>query len=155
MLFLVVLAFSDTAAFCERYGYPLGQTLNTIIVVGKGRVRTFAACVVSGTMRLDVNHTVRKLLGVRKASFASADVMRELTGVRSFQIATGAARRPRTWKRTFAYVFQSVSTLRFELIHQPARLVRPAGRPQLRFAVSPRARSQIERCQRAIERLAA
>ncbi len=74
-------AFSDTAAFCERYGYPLGQTLNTIIVVGKGRVRTFAACVVSGTMRLDVNHTVRKLLGVRKASFASADAMRELTGM--------------------------------------------------------------------------
>ncbi len=75
--------------------------------------------------------------------------------VRSFQIATGAARRPRTWKRTFRYVFQSVSTLRFELIHQPARLVRPGGRPQLRFAVSPRARSQIERCQQAIERWAA
>jgi hypothetical protein len=75
--------------------------------------------------------------------------------VRSFQIATGAARRPRTRKRTFAYVLQSLSTLRFELIHQPARLVRPAGRPQLRFAVSPRARSHIERCQRAIESLAA
>ena len=75
--------------------------------------------------------------------------------LRSFQIATGAPRRPRTWKRTFAYVFQSVSTLRFELIHQPARLVRPAGRPQIRFAVSPRARSRIELCQRAIQRLAA
>jgi hypothetical protein len=75
--------------------------------------------------------------------------------VRSFQIATGAARRPRTRKRTFDYIFQSLSTLRFELIHQPARLVRPAGRPQLRFAVSPRARSHIERCQRALKRLAA
>lgn len=75
--------------------------------------------------------------------------------VRSFQIATGAARRPRTWKRTFAYVFQSVSTLRFELIHQPARLVRPAGRSQIRFAVSPSARSRIEHCQQAIDRLAA
>jgi hypothetical protein len=75
--------------------------------------------------------------------------------VRSFQIATGAARRPRSRKRTFDYVFQSLSTLRFELIHQPARLVRPAGRLQLRFAVAPRARSHIERCQRAIERLAA
>ncbi len=75
--------------------------------------------------------------------------------VRSFQIALGAPRRPRTLKRTYDYVFSSLQTLRFELIHQPARLVRPAGRPQLRFAVSPRARSQIERCQRAIERLAA
>ena len=75
--------------------------------------------------------------------------------VRSFQIATGAARRPRSWKRTFDYVFRSVATLRFELIHQPARLVRPAGSTHIRFAVSPRARSQIEQCKRAIERIAA
>lgn len=75
--------------------------------------------------------------------------------VRSFQIATAAARRPLTRKRTFAYVFQSFSTLRFELIHQPARLVRPLGRPSLRFAVSPRARARIERCKRSLQRLAA
>jgi len=45
--------------------------------------------------------------------------------MRHFQIATGAERRHRTWKRTFDYVFQSMQTLRFELIQQPARLVRP------------------------------
>lgn len=44
--------------------------------------------------------------------------------VRSFQIAAGAAPRRRTWKRTFDYVFPSLQTLRFELIHQPARLAR-------------------------------
>ena len=75
--------------------------------------------------------------------------------VRSFQIDTGAARRPRTRKRTFAYVFQSLATLRFELIHQPVRLVRPTGRPELRFSVSPRARERIRRCEQAIQRLAA
>ena len=75
--------------------------------------------------------------------------------VRSFQIETGALRRPRTLKRTFAYVFQSLATLRFELIHQPVRLARPAGRPELRFAASPRARERIRRCERAIQRLAA
>jgi len=75
--------------------------------------------------------------------------------IRSFQITTGAARRPRTRKRTFAYVFQSLATLRFELIHQPARLARPGGRPQLRFAVSPTARSEIRRRQRALQQLAA
>jgi hypothetical protein len=75
--------------------------------------------------------------------------------VRSFQIETGAARRPRTLKRTFDYVFQSLATMRFELIHQPARLACPAGRPQLRFAVSPRARDLIRGCERAIQRLAA
>jgi len=75
--------------------------------------------------------------------------------IRSFQVETGAARRPRTRKRTFDYVFQSLSTLRFELIHQPVRLARPGGRPQLRFAVSPHARSRIQHCDRAIQRLAA
>jgi len=74
---------------------------------------------------------------------------------RSFQITTGAARRPRTLKRTFDYVFQSLATLRFELFHQPVRLARPGGRLQLRFAVSPRARSRIQHCDRAIRRLAA
>ena len=75
--------------------------------------------------------------------------------VRGFQIDTGAARRPRTLKRTFAYVLQSLSTLRFELIHQPLRLARPSGRTQLRFAAAPRARAHIQRCERALQRLAA
>jgi hypothetical protein len=63
--------------------------------------------------------------------------------VRSFQIHLGAPQRPRTWKRTYAYLFQSLQTLRFELIHQPARLVRPHGRFQLRFAAAPAARRRI------------
>jgi hypothetical protein len=75
--------------------------------------------------------------------------------IRSFQIDTGAARRPRTLKRTFDYLFQSLATLRFELIHQPVRMARPNGRPQLRFSVSPRAQERIRRCERAVQRLAA
>jgi|TARA_B100002003_G_C14096641_1_gene527468 hypothetical protein len=70
--------------------------------------------------------------------------------VRSFQIHLGAPRRPRTWKRTYAYEFQSLQTLRFELIDQPARLLRPHGRLQLRFAVAPAGRVRITR---ALERL--
>ncbi len=75
--------------------------------------------------------------------------------VRSFQIDTGAIRRPRTLKRTFAYVFQSLATLRFELIHQPLRIARPGGCPELRFAVAPRVRDLIRRHQAAIQRVAA
>jgi hypothetical protein len=75
--------------------------------------------------------------------------------VRSFQIDTGAARRPRTLKRTFDYVFQSLATLRFELIHQPLRIAQPGGRSQLRFAVSSPVRELIRRCERAVDRLAA
>ena len=68
--------------------------------------------------------------------------------VRSFQIALGAARRPRTLKRTYAYRFPSLQTLRFELIHQPARWVRPGGRAELRFAVAPRTREKIRAAER-------
>ncbi len=75
--------------------------------------------------------------------------------IRSFPITTGAARRPRTRNRTFACVFQSLATMRFELIQQPVRIARPTGRPQLRFAVSPALRSRIRHCQQSIQRFAA
>ena len=72
---------ADTAAFCERYGYPLETSGNTILVASKRGERRYCACVVLATTRLDVNHAVRPLLGVRKASFASAEETRELTGM--------------------------------------------------------------------------
>ena len=74
--------------------------------------------------------------------------------VRSFQLAAGAPRRIRSWKRTYGYVFESLQTLRFTLIQQPARIVRPAGRPELRFAVSQATRRRIEQIQRRIARAA-
>jgi prolyl-tRNA editing enzyme YbaK/EbsC (Cys-tRNA(Pro) deacylase) len=40
-----------------------------------------AACVVLATSRLDVNNVVRKRLGVRKASFASAVLTADVTGM--------------------------------------------------------------------------
>jgi len=72
-------AFADTAAFCARYGWDPADAANTIIVVGKGAVPVFAACVVLATHRLDVNRAVRGRLG-RKSSFASAEQTRALTG---------------------------------------------------------------------------
>jgi hypothetical protein len=74
--------------------------------------------------------------------------------MRYFQITLGAQERGRTWKRTFDYVFQSMQTLRFELIQQPVRLVRPKGRPELRFAAAPAARQRIEAAQRALDHAA-
>jgi len=73
--------FADTAAFCERYGYPPDHAGNTIIVASKKEPKRYAACVVLATTRLDVNRTVRDLLGVSKCSFASADEMHRLTGM--------------------------------------------------------------------------
>jgi prolyl-tRNA editing enzyme YbaK/EbsC (Cys-tRNA(Pro) deacylase) len=74
---------ADTAAFCDHYGVPVERSANTILVAGKGRdgERTYVACVVLAHTRLDVNGAVRRRLGVRKASFASADETRELTGM--------------------------------------------------------------------------
>ena len=73
--------FADTAVFCERYGVAPEDSANTIVVAGKADPRTYAACVVLATTRLDVNGAVRKRLEVKKASFASADETRELTGM--------------------------------------------------------------------------
>jgi prolyl-tRNA editing enzyme YbaK/EbsC (Cys-tRNA(Pro) deacylase) len=72
---------ADTAAFCEHYGFALEDSANTIVVMGKAEPPVFAACVVLATTRLDVNKAVRKRLGTRKASFASAEQTRELTGM--------------------------------------------------------------------------
>lgn len=74
--------------------------------------------------------------------------------VRSFAVATRAAERPRTAKRTFGWALPSLHTLRFELVHQPARLVRPGGRLELRFAVPEPVRRRIERIQRSLARAA-
>jgi prolyl-tRNA editing enzyme YbaK/EbsC (Cys-tRNA(Pro) deacylase) len=73
--------FADTAAFCERYGVAPEDSANTIMVVAKEEPRRYVACVVLATNRLDVNGAVRKRLGARKVSFASAEETRELTGM--------------------------------------------------------------------------
>ena len=74
-------AFADTAAFCERYGFPMEQSANTIIVGSKKEPKQYSACVVQATARLDVNHAVRKLMGVPRLSFATAEETRALTGM--------------------------------------------------------------------------
>lgn len=72
---------ADTAAFCDAYGYTPDESANAIVVVGKSQPRVFVTCVVLATTRLDVNGAVRRRLGVKKASFASADETVELTGM--------------------------------------------------------------------------
>ena len=74
-------AFADTAAFCERYGFPLDRSVNTIVVASKKEPKQYAACAVLATTRLDVNHTVKKLMGVSRLSFADARETTTLTGM--------------------------------------------------------------------------
>ena len=74
-------ALADTAEFCAHYGIPLDQSANTIIVASKKEPKQYCACLVLATTRLDVNHGVRKLMGVSRVSFASGDHTKALTGM--------------------------------------------------------------------------
>ena len=75
-------ALADTAAFCERYGVPAAASANCVVVSGRrADVTTLAACVVLATTRADVNGTVRRLLDVRKISFAAMDVAVSASGM--------------------------------------------------------------------------
>ena len=73
---------ADTAAFCDRYGVDPAESANCVVVVGRrdGAVR-YAACVVLATTRADVNGVARRVLDVRKASFAATDAAVELTAM--------------------------------------------------------------------------
>ena len=74
-------AYADTAEFCERYGVPLDRSVNTIVVASKKEPKQYAACGVLATTRLDVNHAVRRLMGVSRLSFADAEETRAVTGM--------------------------------------------------------------------------
>lgn len=72
---------ADTAQFCEAYGYAPEISANAIVIVGKTEPAVYVMCLVLAHTRLDVNRVVRKKLGVRKCSFASADQTIEVTGM--------------------------------------------------------------------------
>ena len=54
---------------------------NTIVVASKKEPKQYVACVVLATRRLDVNNRVKRLMGVNKASFATAEETTALTGM--------------------------------------------------------------------------
>jgi prolyl-tRNA editing enzyme YbaK/EbsC (Cys-tRNA(Pro) deacylase) len=73
---------ADTAAFCEKYGFSMERSANTIVVASrKTEPVAYAACVVLATTRLDVNKKVCQLMGVKKASFADGEATTKLTGM--------------------------------------------------------------------------
>lgn len=74
-------ALAATADFCAYYGYRPEQSGNCIVVASRTDPSVYCACVVRANRRLDVNRRVRKLLGVRRASFASAEDTVRLTGM--------------------------------------------------------------------------
>ncbi len=73
---------ADMAAYCSHYGFALERAANTILVASrKVAPPKYAACVVLGTTRLDVNKKVSELLAVKRLSFADAETILDLTGM--------------------------------------------------------------------------
>jgi prolyl-tRNA editing enzyme YbaK/EbsC (Cys-tRNA(Pro) deacylase) len=73
---------ADTAEFCAAYGIELAESANCVVVAGKREgVLRYGACLVLATTRADVNGVVRRLLDVRKASFAPMAEAVELTSM--------------------------------------------------------------------------
>ncbi len=75
-------AVSDTAAFCATYDIPLEASANCVVLCGKrGGEQKWAAAVVLATTRADVNGVARRLMDVRKVSFAAQAEAVEQTGM--------------------------------------------------------------------------
>ncbi len=73
---------SDTAGFCENYKVSMNQAANCVILEAKrGDKSWFAACVILGNTRADVNGLARRTLDARKASFAPMEKAVEQTGM--------------------------------------------------------------------------
>lgn len=75
-------SLADTAEFCAHYGVAMEDSANCVVIAGRrGPDTSYAACVVLATTRADVNGTVRRRLGARKASFAPMDAAVALSGM--------------------------------------------------------------------------
>ena len=73
---------ADTAAFCAHYEIPMADGANCVIVQARRGERTwYAACLVRGSDRADVNGVLRRHLDARKLSFAPMDHAVELSGM--------------------------------------------------------------------------
>ena len=59
----------------------MNESGNTILVASKRGEKKYAACIVVGTDRLDVNKKVKSLLEVSRLSFANAEDTQNVTGM--------------------------------------------------------------------------
>jgi len=73
---------SDTAAFCEKYQVGPEQCANCVVVKAtRGDKVWYAACMILGNAKADVNGLARRHLGARKVSFAPMEEAVALTGM--------------------------------------------------------------------------
>jgi hypothetical protein len=111
---------------------PLGLPALWAFACGRGaQEKTFAE--LKGEFALDVVPT--KHYAANSAWQQLSILAHNL--IRSFQLETLAEPKPRSRKRTYAYLFRSMRTLRFLLIARAGRLTRLGGRNVLRLTNNP------------------
>jgi prolyl-tRNA editing enzyme YbaK/EbsC (Cys-tRNA(Pro) deacylase) len=72
--------WADTDVFCANYNIPRDHAANAILIASKTEPKQYAVCLVLATTKIDVNHAVSKLMGIKRLSFASADETKAVTG---------------------------------------------------------------------------
>ena len=89
--------YSDTDALNEHYRLDPAATGNCVLVAGKRTgEQKIAACVGRATDFADVNHVVKKLIDVRKASFLPMEQAVEMSGMEYGGITPVGV--PSTWR---------------------------------------------------------
>jgi hypothetical protein len=124
---------------------PLGLPALFAFVCGRGaQEKTFAE--LKGEFALDVVPTNH--YGANSAWQQLSVLAHNL--VRSFQLDTGAEPKRRSRKRTYAFLFRSMRTLRFLVIARAGRVTRIGGRTRLRLAHNPGIQQLYERLEHAL-----
>ena len=72
--------WADTELFCANYGIPRDHAANAILIAAKTDPKQYAVCLVLATTKIDVNHKVSKLMGIKRLSFAQAEETKAVTG---------------------------------------------------------------------------
>ena len=72
----------------------------------------------------------------------------------NFQIDTGAVERRRSRKHTVLHLLRTVQTLRFEVFHRAAMIIRPGGVTQLRLTANAATHRTFTRLEKALARAA-
>jgi len=80
--FMVSDDASDTAAFVAKYGVPMEDCANTIVVrYRKAGLEHYAAVVTLGSRRIDVNGALKATLQAQRISFANREFVVENSGM--------------------------------------------------------------------------
>lgn len=72
--------WADTDVFCANYNIPRDHAANAILIASKSDPKQYAVCLVLATTKIDVNHAVSKLMGIKRLSFAPAEETKAVTG---------------------------------------------------------------------------